>query len=715
MTFEDAGNGVKYDMGSLGGYMRLKDSIGGTTFIRFAGTVSLDFNADTSIKFNTNKNDRDIIFYGDLAEIARFDAGTESLDFNDNQQVKFGTGGDSEIHYDTANLIIDPNVVGSGKVLIGATGDDDLVANTLESTVVTGTAPLTIASTTLVTNLNADQVDGKDETAFVLVDGTRTLTANWDAGNFDLTMKSLTMDGDFLLQSATDSTTAFQILDNDGGNPVVNVDTVNERLGVGIALPAAKLDIDYNETTVTAGSYYGMRSDMDSTGIFTTGTADIYGIYGDATASGVSTGGIVNTYGGYFTAVGENTGAATTNAYGLYVNGATGADNNYSAVFMNGNVGIGTTTPGAALHVYDDAVSDYVAEFYNDGNNTNRWGLLVQVGEDTPSGTNTLMQFNDGDGGAVGSITYDNTQTFYNTSSDIRLKDNITDTLVGINDLLQIKIRDFTFKNDPSEEIVHGVIAQEINEVYSQAVSIPEEKNKYWSVDYSKLTPLIVKAVQEQQIQIEETQTNFEGLSLKTDESITTVDELQTSIDEQLAMINTQFKDQDLELTNLEDQINENSSLLAILQEQIDELQILTNQELNLARIGLNEQDISFIKLLLGTDRVANPEDVDILGNLEAAGVVAGAFTVKVGDSEAATIGGATLEEGEIEVVIKTKAVTNNSKVFVVSKTVTDQPLAVTNIEEGKSFTVEVKNPVTENIEFDWWIVEADDSVAGNL
>ena len=128
MTFEDAGNGVKYDMGSLGGYMRLKDSIGGTTFIRFAGTVSLDFNADTSIRFNTNKNDRDTIFYGDLAEIARFDAGTESLDFDDNQQVKFGTGGDSEIYYDGTDLIIDPDVVGTGKVLIGATGDDDLQA-----------------------------------------------------------------------------------------------------------------------------------------------------------------------------------------------------------------------------------------------------------------------------------------------------------------------------------------------------------------------------------------------------------------------------------------------------------------------------------------------------------------------------------------------------------------------------------------------------------
>ena len=138
MTFEDTGDGVKYDMGTLGGYMRFKDNgLTNTTFIRFAGTTSLDLNADTSIKFNTNKNDRDIIFYGDLAEIARFDAGTESLDFDDNQQVKFGTGGDSEIYYDT-NLIIDPNVVGTGKVLIGATGNDTINAGAYEIAGVTG-------------------------------------------------------------------------------------------------------------------------------------------------------------------------------------------------------------------------------------------------------------------------------------------------------------------------------------------------------------------------------------------------------------------------------------------------------------------------------------------------------------------------------------------------------------------------------------------------
>jgi hypothetical protein len=55
----------------------------------------------------------------------------------------------------------------------------------------TGTAPLTVASTTKVTNLNADQLDGSHDTDFVKVSG---LTADWDAGSFQV--KALKFESD---------------------------------------------------------------------------------------------------------------------------------------------------------------------------------------------------------------------------------------------------------------------------------------------------------------------------------------------------------------------------------------------------------------------------------------------------------------------------------------------------------------------------------------
>ena len=50
----------------------------------------------------------------------------------------------------------------TGSTLAARDASGDITANAFESTVATGTAPLTIASTTLVSNLNSDTVDGFD-------------------------------------------------------------------------------------------------------------------------------------------------------------------------------------------------------------------------------------------------------------------------------------------------------------------------------------------------------------------------------------------------------------------------------------------------------------------------------------------------------------------------------------------------------------------------
>lgn len=79
-------------------------------------------------------------------------------------------------------------------------GGYEIRAETFESDVATGTAPLTIASTTLVTNLNADLLDGQHASYFsavtnvVLRDGSQALTADWDAGSFKITAQQFESD-----------------------------------------------------------------------------------------------------------------------------------------------------------------------------------------------------------------------------------------------------------------------------------------------------------------------------------------------------------------------------------------------------------------------------------------------------------------------------------------------------------------------------------------
>lgn len=96
-------------------------------------------------------------------------------------------------------------------------GAFEIRAETLESDIATGTAPLTITSTTVVPNLNVDQVDGYDldqsvligasptfdgsnftgipdgalDNSYLLADGSRVLTNNWNAGAFDITAQTL--------------------------------------------------------------------------------------------------------------------------------------------------------------------------------------------------------------------------------------------------------------------------------------------------------------------------------------------------------------------------------------------------------------------------------------------------------------------------------------------------------------------------------------------
>jgi len=103
------------------------------------------------------------------------------------------------------------------------------------------------------------------------------------------------------------------------------------------------------------------------------------------------------------------------------------------------------------------------------------------------------------DGTTVGTISVTGSATTYNTSSDVRLKDDIGD-FDGLGIVEQLNPRKFAWKADKQEDI--GLYAQEVKELVPNAVS--ETEDGYYQMDYSKLVTPLIKAVQEQQEQIEE-------------------------------------------------------------------------------------------------------------------------------------------------------------------------------------------------------------------
>jgi hypothetical protein len=94
----------------------------------------------------------------------------------------------------------------------------------------------------------------------------------------------------------------------------------------------------------------------------------------------------------------------------------------------------------------------------------------------------------------VGSISVTASATAYNTSSDQRLKENITDAPAGNID--DIKVRSFDWKADGSHQD-YGMVAQELEAVAPYAVTKGQTEDDMWSVDYSKLVPMLIKEIQD--------------------------------------------------------------------------------------------------------------------------------------------------------------------------------------------------------------------------
>jgi hypothetical protein len=109
-------------------------------------------------------------------------------------------------------------------------------------------------------------------------------------------------------------------------------------------------------------------------------------------------------------------------------------------------------------------------------------------------GTAILMGFYNSSATAAGSIQVTTTTTSFNTSSDVRLKENITDAPEGNVDALQVRSFDWKINGEHQE---YGFIAQELETVAPYAVSRGETEDDIWGVDYSKLVPMLVKEIQD--------------------------------------------------------------------------------------------------------------------------------------------------------------------------------------------------------------------------
>ncbi len=169
----------------------------------------------------------------------------------------------------------------------------------------------------------------------------------------------------------------------------------------------------------------------------------------------------------------------------------------------NGAVGIGNTSPSYQLDVRSSVSgSNYVTQIYNNKNtNTAKDnGLNVRAGHDTYNAANqsALITFSTPAGTTMGSVIQSgSTAVSYLTTSDMRLKENIRSTEFGLEDLMKIQVSDYNYKNDQQTQT--GYLAQQLYTIFPDAVHVgsDDQQTDPWMVDYGRITPLIVKSVQE--------------------------------------------------------------------------------------------------------------------------------------------------------------------------------------------------------------------------
>jgi hypothetical protein len=173
--------------------------------------------------------------------------------------------------------------------------------------------------------------------------------------------------------------------------------------------------------------------------------------------------------------------------------------------------------------------------------------LNCYLRDQDPATLATFIRFSDG-GGTVGSITHndDGGGVTYNTGSDYRLKENVNYDWDALSLLNQLKPAKFNFIKQPSKT-VQGFLAHEVKDIVPSSVQGEKDHMEptgtitdsdgnvvhegvyehfcktdegqtwiqtgsepiYQQIDHSKLVPLLTKAIQEQQEQIETLQSEI--------------------------------------------------------------------------------------------------------------------------------------------------------------------------------------------------------------
>jgi hypothetical protein len=290
-------------------------------------------------------------------------------------------------------------------------------------------------------------------------------------------------------------------------------------------------------TTAFFNTFLGTQAGYSTT----TGGSNLY--------IGMNAGGL-NVSGSNNVFLGSQAGYNETGSNRLYISNTSGDKNNAliygefdtRLLTVNGNLGIGKTSPAAKLDITggnwnvaggegDFRIGDGTYRFkigvansgggagdvrLNAHGGTNRliFGgggndvLQVTSSDVLPWATNTSSL---GSSALKWTVVYATNGTIQ--TSDARLKENISELGYGLESLLKLKPVSFTWKNDNNGKEHLGLLAQDVEKVINEVVDKGSDPSQTLGINYSELVPVLIKSIQEQQKQIDELKAMVEKLS----------------------------------------------------------------------------------------------------------------------------------------------------------------------------------------------------------
>jgi len=317
----------------------------------------------------------------------------------------------------------------------------------------------------------------------------------------------------------------------------------------------------YGQSVSSTGyGIYGLSTNIGVYGKSTSSTNGSAGVYGETTGTGTFVSAVVGlasatsgnnngVYGATKSAQGIGVvgvgGALTGNSVG--VQGITSSPNGYSGYFsggkfyVNGNVGIGTITPSAGLHlkgtgypgsfmflesntgqdagfrIYEGATAKW--HIFNDVNagglrmyNANAVTAIFCKQSNSFVGINTITpNYNlevNGSAGKTGGGSW-------TTSSDMRLKDVKGAYTKGLKEITALQPIRFNYKTGnarhlPTDVEQIGFVAQEVQKIFPEAVT--EGKDGYLDFNIHAINVALVNAVKELKAENEQLKTRIEKI-----------------------------------------------------------------------------------------------------------------------------------------------------------------------------------------------------------